>query len=243
MQFNKKRNNTIKNKRKSKSRTRRIKRPNNLKGGGLGGLLKQMYDCYVKPSQSCAVNSFSAIDHVAGMPSSISDLTSYIEIAKQLLEFCKRINTDVFSSQYSKLISTFKRGIEELDDMIRFLETNNIIGELNIAKPSENLIGFVNEIVQQIRNSSLSDVTNAGKIAIWANWYRSKLENMVSQLTTTLTQINSIHIQLPLNPSPPAPLASHPASPTLVNDMSRPVPVIHKPSEVKSYNVITNAGI
>jgi len=233
MQLNKKCNNTNKNKRKSKFRTVRIKRPNNLKGGGLGDLLKQTYDCWVKPGQSCAMNSLSAIDHVAGIPRSISDLTSYIEIAKQLLEFCKRINTEGFVSQYGKLISTFQSGIEELDGMIRFLETNNIIGELKTVNPSENLIGFVNEIVQQIRNSSLSDVTNAGKIAIWANWYRSKLENMVSQLTTTLTQINSIHIELPLNPSPPAHLASHPASPTLVNDMSRPVPIIHKPPPLK----------
>jgi len=233
MQFNKTCNNTIKNKRKSKSRTRRIKRPNNLKGGGLGDLLKQTYDCWVKPGQSCAMNSLSAIDHVAGIPRSISDLTSYIEIAKQLLEFCKRINTEGFVSQYGKLISTFQSGIKEIDELIKFVESNNIIRELNSRTPNKTVLDFVNSIVQQLRNSNIYEVAievdNARKIAIWANWYRSKLENMVSQLTTTLTQINSIHIELPLNPSPPAPIASDPAYPTAVNSMSRPVPIIHAP--------------
>ena len=222
MQINKK-SNTIKNKRKSKSRTRCISSRKNLKGGiALGGVLKKMYLCNANPTAQCVITSLDKLDQVADMPSSLTSLTSYVEIAKKLLKFYKRIDTDAISSQYSQysnLISTFNRGIKELDDLIRFLETNNIIGELNNA-PSKNLIGFITVIVQQIRNSSLSDVTNAGKIAIWANWYRSKLENMVSQLTTTLTQINSIYINLPMNTSHVSPLPdTPPSSPKAANSM------------------------
>lgn len=218
MQINKK-NNTVKNKRKSKSRTCRISSRKNLKGGGIGGILKKMYLCYMNPVGQCAITSFDTSDQVAGMPSSISALTSYVEIAKKLLEFYKSIDISAIHQlrQYAKLTSTFIKVTRELEEMIEFLEEHHVIHHLANPNPSANLIDFIDVIVQKISNLSLSDVSRAGKIAIWANWYRSKLENMISQLTTMLTQINSIYIGLPLNTSRDS---FHLSPPSAANSMS-----------------------
>lgn len=226
MQFNKK-NNTIKNKRKIKSRTRCIRNRKSVKGGdvkcgggGIGGILKKMYLCHANPTAQCVITSLDRLDQVADMPSSLRSLTSYVEIAKKLLEFYKSIDISAIRQpiQYSKLTSTFKKVMRELEETIEFLEEAHIIRDL--AKPSgnDNLIKFINVTLQTISSSSLSDVSREGKIAIWANWYRSNLENMISKLTVMLTQINSIYISLPMN------TASHVSSrispPSADNSMS-----------------------
>ena len=217
----KKKSNTIKkkNKRKYKSRTRRINRSKNLKGGNVIGILKKTYNCYMNPFGECVKTSLNSFEKIDGLSSSINALSSYVKIAKQLLEFYLRINTDALNSPHyselDKLKSTFKDTMKELEETISFLETNNIIHQL--ASPDTKLLDFITVIiVQEISNLRLSDVNTVGKIAIWANWYRSKLENIISQLTAILTQLNSIYIELPLKTSPA------PAAPTPDNTMRAP---------------------
>lgn len=219
MQVNKKKN-TIKNKRKFKGRTRCIRSHKNLKGGGgIGGILKKMYLCHLNPTFQCAITSFDTLDQVADMPNSLRSLTSYVEIAKKLLEFYKSIDISAIHQlrQCAKLTSTFKKVTRELEATIEFLEEAHIIRDL--AKPSgnDNLIKFINVTLQLISTSNLSDVSREGKIAIWANWYRSNLENMISKLTAMLTQINSIYISLPLNTSH---VSSRLSPPSAANSMS-----------------------
>lgn len=220
-----KKSKTIKNKRKSKSRTHRITRSKNLKGGSVIGILQKAYNCYIAPSKQCAAFAFDSSKKIADLPSSITGLYSYVEIAKQLLIFYLRINIHAVNSpnysELDKLKLTFKATMYKLKEMISFLETNNIIRELSNPNPDKKLLDFITYILEEISNSRLSDVNDAGKIAIWANWYRSKLENMISKLTAILTLINSIHIELPLNTSPD-PAAPDPAATD--NSMQAPAP-------------------
>lgn len=173
---------------------------------------------------------------IAGLSSSINALYSYVEIAKQLLEFYLRINIDALNSPHyselDKLKSSFKVTMKELEEMISFLETNNIIRELANPNPNKKILDFITYILQEISNLRLSDVNEARIIATWANWYRSKLENMISQLTAILTQINSIYIELPLNTSP-APVAPAPA-PAPANTMQAPDSSMQAPASVNS---------
>ena len=232
-----KKSKTIKNKRKSKSRTHRITRSKNLKGGSVIGILQKAYNCYMTPSKQCAAFAFDSSKKIAGLPSSITGLYSYVEIAKQLLNFYSRINFDALNSpRYSelgKLKLTFKVTMNKLKEKIEFLETNDIISKL--ARPDIKFREFITGIFQEISNLRLSAVTDAGHIAILTNLYRSDLEKMISKLTAILTLINSIHIELPLNTSPdpaaPDPAATAnsmqspaPAAPATDNSMQAPAP-------------------
>ena len=234
-----KKSKTIKNKRKSKSRTHRITRSKNLKGGSVIGILQKAYNCYITPSKQCAAFAFDSSKKIADLPSSITGLYSYVEIAKQLLIFYSRINIHAVNSpnysELDKLKSSFKVTMDKLKEMISFLETNDIISKL--ARPDTKFREFITDILQEISNLRLSDVNDARKIAIWANWYRSKLENMISKLTAILTLINSIHIELPLNTSPdpaaPDPAATDPAAPdpaATANSMQSPAPAPAAPA-------------
>ena len=234
----KKKSNTIKNKRKYKSRTRRIKRSKNLKGGSVIDILKKTYSCYMNPFGQCVTTSFDSLEKISGLSSSINVLSSYVEIAKQLLEFYLRINIDSLNSPHyselDKLKSTFKDTMKELKETISFLETNNIIHQLD--RPNKKLLHFITVIiVQEISNLSLSGVNTVGKIAIWANWYRSKLENLISQLTAILTQLNSIYIEFPLKTSPA------PAAPTPDNTMQAPASAMPAPVSATQAPVSANS--
>jgi len=204
-----KKSKTIKNKRKSKPRTHSITRSKNLKGGGGFGVIdifQKTYNCYMSPSRQCAAFAFDSSKKIEDLSSSINGLYSYVETAKQLLKFYSRINIDALNSplynelDIEKLKSTFKDIMEKLKKDIEFLEENHIISQL--ARPDAKFLAFIRDILQEIRNLHLSAVTDAGKIAITANLYRSDLENKISKLTVILTLFNSIHIELPLNPSP-----------------------------------------
>ena len=230
----KKKSNTIKNKRKYMYRTRRIKRSKNLKGGSVIGILQKAYNCYMTPSKQCAAFAFDSSKKIAGLPSSITGLYSYVEIAKQLLNFYSRINFDALNSpRYSelgKLKLTFKVTMNKLKEKIEFLETNDIISKL--ARPDIKFREFITGIFQEISNLRLSAVTDAGHIAILTNLYRSDLEKMISKLTAILTLINSIHIELPLNTSPD-PAAPDPAAPdpaATANSMQSPAPAAPAPA-------------
>jgi hypothetical protein len=121
-----KKSKTIKNKRKSKSRTHRITRSKNLKGGGGGviDIFHKMYNFYTNPSKQCVAFAFDSSKKIAGLPNAIKGLYSYVEIAKQLLKFYSRINIDALNLplyfELDQLKLTFTDTMEKLKKKLNF---------------------------------------------------------------------------------------------------------------------------
>lgn len=212
--------NTRKNKRKSNSRLRRrrrrpIKRTKKMKGGGsLLDTIMKAYRCFNNPVETCA----SAVDTAANIPSSLKALESSLSKGLQLLDYCRSIN---ISNIPIELSTTFNSCISELSQMIGFVNDNNILQDfrtLSVATPksSNDLLQKYSRIYTAVSSVQLSNVNSIANVIIWADWWRSKLEYMITDLTTVLTQIIGRFVGLTAAAHP----AAHPAAPAAANSMN-----------------------
>jgi hypothetical protein len=203
--------NTRKNKRKSNSRLRRrrrpIKRTKKMKGGGpLLETIMKAYRCFNNPVATCA----SAVDTAANIPSSLQSLESSLSKGLQLLDYCRSINTSKIPIELS---TTFNSCISELSQMIGFVNDNNILRDfrtLSVATPesSNDLLQKYSRIYTAVSSVQLSNVNSIANVIIWADWWRSKLEYMITDLTTVLTQIIGRFVGLTAAAAPPAAAAA-----------------------------------
>ena len=198
--------NTRKNKRKSNSRLRRrrpIKRTKKMKGGGpLLETIMKAYRCFNNPVESCA----SALDTAANIPSSLKALESSLSKGLQLLDYCRSIN---ISNIPMELSTTFNGCISELSEMIGFVKKNNILQDFrtlsnDTPNPSNDLLQKYSRIYTAVSSVQLSNVNSIANVIIWADWWRSKLEYMITDLTTVLTQIIGRFVGLTAAAAPPA---------------------------------------
>jgi hypothetical protein len=191
--------NTRKNKRKSKSRLRRrrrhINRTRKLKGGGLVNNLSQLLRCATAPFSQCMV----VLDKAEKLPSSLSDLMSCVDKGSQLLNYCKSIQID----HIPELNPTFEDCKSKLDKMIGLVKENSIIADFTTLWETPNITGeeplfqkYSGIYTKLVSSMPLSKIASKDNIIIWADWWRSKLEYMITDLTIVLTQIIGIHVGL-----------------------------------------------
>ena len=201
--------NTRKNKRKSKSRLRRrrhINRTRKLKGGGLVDNLSKLLRCAGAPFTQCMV----VLDKAENLPSSLSDLTSCVDKGSKLLEYCKSIQIE----HIPELIPTFEDCKSKLDKMIGLVKENNIIADFTALWGSRNitdeelLFQKYSRIYTVVSSLPLTNIASKDNIIIWADWWRSKLEYMITDLTIVLTQIIGRYVGLGSAPAAPAPAAA-----------------------------------
>ena len=212
--------NTRKNKRKSKyrPRRRRINRTKKLKGGGWVNNLSQLLRCVTAPATQCML----LLDKAENIPRSLEDLMDCVNKGSQLLEYCNSIKIDHIPElkptfQYYK----FQHYKSELDSLIRLVKENRIIEEFKILwdtpniKGNEPLFEKYSGIYKALASSlPLSNIASKDNIIIWTDWWRSKIEYLITDLTIILTQIIGIHVGLaPAPTATPAPAATPDADP------------------------------
>jgi hypothetical protein len=97
--------------------------------------------------------------------------------------------------------------------MIGFVNDNNILRDfrtLSVATPesSNDLLQKYSRIYTAVSSVQLSNVNSIANVIIWADWWRSKLEYMITDLTTVLTQIIGRFVGLTAAAAPPAAAAA-----------------------------------
>jgi hypothetical protein len=216
--------NTRKNKRKSKHRPRRrrINRTKKLKGGGWVKNLSQLLRCVTTPATQCML----LLDKAENIPRSLEDLMDCVNKGSQLLDYCKSIPTSNIPTELSR---SFNGCISELSDMITFVKDNNILLDFTTllqptSKSSESsndlLFQKYSRIYTAVSSVQLSDVYSRANVIIFADWWRSKLEYMITVLTTVLTQIIGRFVRLIPDPAlAPAPAPAAPAAPSAASSM------------------------
>ena len=208
--------NTRKNKRKSKyrPRRRRINRTKKLKGGGWVDNLSRVFRCVTAPATQCML----LLDKAENIPRSLEDLMACVNKGSQLLDYCNSIKIDDIPPQ---LKLTFQNYKSELDSLIRLVKDNRIIEEFKILwdtpniKGNEPLFEKYSGIYKALASSlPLSNIASKDNIIIWTDWWRSKIEYLITDLTIILTQIIGIHVGLaPAPTATPAPAATPDADP------------------------------
>ena len=204
---------TSRRRRINRTRTRTKK----LKGGGGGwtNTLNYFLRCYkaTTPIEHC-MNASSIIETAISIPESITKLKTCAEIAQILLHFYDRTNVDAIDSKvkpddntyYLKLKTRFGVCIEKLKENIDFLLQHDIITELgglsddDKSKPSGDdesklqepspLLQMIKSVVSSIRGKEFANAGRKTVITIWADWYRSRIEGNIAELTALLTQFN-----------------------------------------------------
>ena len=206
---------TSRRRRINRTRTRTRTRTKKLKGGGWTNTLNYFLRCYKATTlvEHC-INSSSIIETAISIPESIKKLETCAEIAQILLHFYDRTNFDAIDSKvklddntyYLKLKTRFGVCIEKLKENIDFLLQHDIITELgglsddDKSKPSGDdesklqepspLLQMIKSVVSSIRGKEFANAGRKTVITIWADWYRSRIEGNIAELTALLTQFN-----------------------------------------------------